>query len=285
MDFGYEIVPLWKRPAEDLLAGDLGVAPLAMLGQLPPDLSLEDGLAAVAQRVVERLMNEAPADRAKKLLTDALLLTGLRVRRDVATKIFRGVRVMQESDTYLMIVDEGKEKQVKKDILLFGEELLGLPSESIKARLETITDLSAWTGWSAALRKPAVGRRSWIPLERDQEALLGFLRRACRSRCQSRCQEPVPEPVPGTFISFVQCSFTQTGGPRRRTPTQKCLAGRATPARLHVPARRGNSVELFSGLKVYGVEGVRNHFSFSASQGTSSIPWGIVSSDTGAWNL
>ena len=34
----------------------------------------EDELAAVAQRVVDRLTHEAPPDRAKKLLTDALLL-------------------------------------------------------------------------------------------------------------------------------------------------------------------------------------------------------------------
>src|SRR5215468_10986727 len=48
MDFSYEIVRLWERPAEELLAADLGVAPLAMLGRLPDDLSLEDGLASVA---------------------------------------------------------------------------------------------------------------------------------------------------------------------------------------------------------------------------------------------
>src|SRR5262249_37912665 len=35
MDFGYEVVPLWERPAEELLAADLGVVPLAMLGCLP----------------------------------------------------------------------------------------------------------------------------------------------------------------------------------------------------------------------------------------------------------
>src|SRR5262249_5204703 len=35
MDFGYEIVRLWERPAEELLAADPGVAPLAMLGRLP----------------------------------------------------------------------------------------------------------------------------------------------------------------------------------------------------------------------------------------------------------
>jgi hypothetical protein len=141
MDFTYEVVRRWERPAEELLAGDLGVVPLAMLGRLPADLPLEDGLAAVAQRVVDRLTNEAPPERAKKLLTDALLLTGLRVRRDAARRIFRGVRVMQESDTYLMILDEGQEKHARKAILLVGEERLGPPEESIKTRLEGIKDL------------------------------------------------------------------------------------------------------------------------------------------------
>src|SRR5271166_1813271 len=94
MNFTYEVVRLWERPAEVLLAADLGVAPLAMLGRLPENVSLEDGLSVLARQVVERVTTEAPLERAKKLLTDALLLTGLRVRRDVARKIFRGVRVM-----------------------------------------------------------------------------------------------------------------------------------------------------------------------------------------------
>jgi hypothetical protein len=141
MDFGYEIVCLWERPAEELLGADLGVAPLALLGRLPEAVSLEDGLAAVAQRLVERLEKEAPPERVKKLLTDALLLTGLRVRRDVAIRIFRGVRAMQESDTYLMILDEGQEKRVRKDILILGEEKLGPPDEAVTAQLGSITDL------------------------------------------------------------------------------------------------------------------------------------------------
>src|SRR5205823_10905377 len=54
MDFSYEVVRLWECPAEELLAADLGVVPLAMLGRLPEDLSLEEGLTSVAQRLVER---------------------------------------------------------------------------------------------------------------------------------------------------------------------------------------------------------------------------------------
>jgi hypothetical protein len=111
----------------------LGVAPLAMLGRLPEGLSLEDGLTAVAHRVVGRLTNEAPPNRVKKLLTDAFLLTGLRVRRDVAARIFRGVRAMEESDTCLMILDQGQEKATRRAILLVGEERLGPAEESVKA--------------------------------------------------------------------------------------------------------------------------------------------------------
>jgi hypothetical protein len=141
MDFAYEVVRLWERPAQELLAANLGVAPLAMLGRLPEDLSLEDGLTAVAQGVVERLTKEAPHDRAKKLLTDALLLTGLRVRRDLAVRIFRGVRVVEESDTYLMILEQGQERATREDILVVGEERLGPPEESIKTELSQVTDL------------------------------------------------------------------------------------------------------------------------------------------------
>jgi hypothetical protein len=88
MNFTYEAVRLWERPAEELLAADLGVVPLAMLGRLPEGQPLEDGLASVAQRIVDRLEKQAAADRVKRLLTDAFLLTGLRVRRDVAAKSF-----------------------------------------------------------------------------------------------------------------------------------------------------------------------------------------------------
>jgi hypothetical protein len=90
---------------------------------------------------VARVIDEAPAERAKKLLTDALLLTGLRVRRDAAVRIFRGIRIMHESDTYLMILDEGAEKAHREDILLFGEARFGPPDEPTKAQLSLVTDL------------------------------------------------------------------------------------------------------------------------------------------------
>lgn len=49
--------------------------------------------------------------------------------------------MMEESDTYLMIVDQGKEKEAKRAILLFGEERLGPPDEFIKSELGKVSDL------------------------------------------------------------------------------------------------------------------------------------------------
>jgi hypothetical protein len=84
MQFSYKVVRLWERPAEELLRADLGVVPLAVLGRLPENLSLEDGLTVIAQRLVERITKEAPPELARKLVADAYLLTGLRLRRDAA---------------------------------------------------------------------------------------------------------------------------------------------------------------------------------------------------------
>jgi len=48
---------------------------------------------------------------------------------------------MHESDTYLAILDEGQEKHARDAILIVGEELVGPPDESVKARLSAVTDL------------------------------------------------------------------------------------------------------------------------------------------------
>jgi hypothetical protein len=112
-----------------------------MLGALPEGVPLTNALAQVAQRLIERLEREAPPERVRKLLTAAFLLTGLRVKRDVARQVFRGVRAMKDSDTYLAIIDEGREEQVKEDILHLGRKRFGSPDESTIARLNGIADL------------------------------------------------------------------------------------------------------------------------------------------------
>ena len=48
---------------------------------------------------------------------------------------------MQESDTYLMILDEGQEKATRAAILVVGEERFGSADEAVREQLANITDL------------------------------------------------------------------------------------------------------------------------------------------------
>jgi hypothetical protein len=48
---------------------------------------------------------------------------------------------MEESDTYLMILDQGEERGLRGIILLLGEDQFGPPNASVKAGLQNITDL------------------------------------------------------------------------------------------------------------------------------------------------
>jgi hypothetical protein len=164
MNFTYQVERLWERPAELFVSGALGTAPLAVLGALPEGVPLPDALTAVAQRLVERIDREAAPDRGRKLLTTAFVLAGLRVRRDVARQIFRGVRGMKESDTYMAIIDEGREEEARSVILRQGRMRFGAPDEAITTRLTAITDLDrlhrieermfAATSWQDLLDAP-----------------------------------------------------------------------------------------------------------------------------------
>jgi hypothetical protein len=141
MDFGFEIVRLWQRSAEAFLAGPLEAAPLAMLGALPEGTDLVQGLTGVAQRLLERLESEAAPGQKKLLLTAAFVLTGLRLKRNQALQVFAGVRAMRESDTFLAILDEGRETEARRLIRRLAKTTLGEPDEPTVTRLEGITDI------------------------------------------------------------------------------------------------------------------------------------------------
>jgi hypothetical protein len=161
MDFGYDVVKLWEQPAEGLLRGGPGTLPLAMLGRLPEGVAMEEALRGVAQRVVERLEAETSPEQTRRLVTAAFVLTGLRVTRAVSQKVFSGVRTMRDSDTYLAIMDEGREAEAKQLLLLQGQARFGALDEAGRFRLEGITDLERLrrmavrvltaSGWSEVL--------------------------------------------------------------------------------------------------------------------------------------
>lgn len=48
---------------------------------------------------------------------------------------------MEESDTYLMILEEGEARGIRKMIFMQGEDRLGPPADSMRTRLNEIADL------------------------------------------------------------------------------------------------------------------------------------------------
>ncbi len=149
MNFEYEIIELWQIPVDDLLRSPVGLLPLAPLGRLPEDVARQEALQAVLDRMAERITEETEHDQSVRLLTSAYLLIGLRVNRAEARELFQGVQAMKESETYMMILDEGKEigreegREATRELLrIFGEERFGPLDESDAAQLEAIKDLA-----------------------------------------------------------------------------------------------------------------------------------------------
>ena len=146
LDFRFELIRLWQRPAEELLAGGLGVLPLAALGKLPAGVRATAGLAGVVERLVERVMREAAPDEGAELLTAALVLTGLRVPKLKVAELYRGVQAMRESSGYQLILDEGREEghvqEARKLVLRQGRRKFGAPGPDVEATIEAIGDLN-----------------------------------------------------------------------------------------------------------------------------------------------
>lgn len=53
--------------------------------------------------------------------------------------------MLEESDTYLMILEQGEERATRRDILLVGEARLGAADEAVKNRLADIKDAERLT--------------------------------------------------------------------------------------------------------------------------------------------
>lgn len=73
-------------------------------------------------------------------------------------------RAIEESDTYLAILEEGQIKQIRKDIPRVARWLFGAPAELMLTRLQSITNFARLeriydrlldaTGWDDLLATP-----------------------------------------------------------------------------------------------------------------------------------
>ncbi|HET6882559.1 MAG TPA: hypothetical protein VFI31_20500 [Pirellulales bacterium] len=49
--------------------------------------------------------------------------------------------MLEESDTYLMILEQGEERGRRADILMVGKERLGAANDSVREQLKNVADL------------------------------------------------------------------------------------------------------------------------------------------------
>jgi hypothetical protein len=148
--FKYHVVRVWELHADDLLAGDVGLLPLALL--------TDDAEPRLGQ-VVDRMAARLEADRVReatrlRILTCGLLLGGMRYNADRLQQAFERVHGMHESSTYQMILREGRQGALvdakREDLLEVLRARFGTVSPELEQRIANTSDLPTLTRWIRA---------------------------------------------------------------------------------------------------------------------------------------
>jgi hypothetical protein len=117
-------------------------------------------LPGIIRRMEERVEREAAPAAAATFWTSTYLLMGLCYPRELAVQLLQGVRAMKESTTYQAILEEGGANELRKVLLLLGDQRFGPPDTSVRARIEETADLARLERWTARLLKAS----SWEEL-------------------------------------------------------------------------------------------------------------------------
>ena len=110
--FGYDVVRVWREPVGSILAGGLGVLPLAPVADLGT-MPLEAVVAELHQRI-----DPEPAPLRGLLWNSTAIVMGLRHPSFLIERLLRGVHEMEESSYYQAILAKGEAKGEAKGILM-----------------------------------------------------------------------------------------------------------------------------------------------------------------------
>ena len=141
LDFLYSIVRIWQIPVHRVLAGPLGVLPVAPLADLT-----EEALPDVIRRMDQRIRNEASPADAEEIWTSVFLLMGMKYPAELALSLLKGVMGMEESTTYQFILKEGEARGeargealgIRNTVLRIGTKRFGVPPPELLAEIESI---------------------------------------------------------------------------------------------------------------------------------------------------
>jgi len=169
--FEYDVLRLWQVPVDTLLAGGVGILPIAPLadhaaGELPE----------VVRAIDKRLNAEADREQADKLRAATTVLMGLRHSQDIIDQALKGLwpmwdHVLEDSSVIQEFVRRGEKRGVKigeeranarlRNVLLhLGQKQFGSPDAATRAIIDAIADPDRL----AALSERVLEVKSWQEL-------------------------------------------------------------------------------------------------------------------------
>lgn len=105
----YDILKVWEHTIEDGLNLPLSLLPFAPLfGKGTKDLP------RIIKRMKERIDKEATPEESEELWAHTLFLLGLKVSKETAKSLLKGIRGMEESSTYMEVHNDGMEIGLQK---------------------------------------------------------------------------------------------------------------------------------------------------------------------------
>ena len=140
--FRYVPIRVWELPAETLIDGPLGCAPLALLTN-----DAAGKLSEYIKRLDERMETEQIPESDRQVIhTATFILLGLRYDPAVVSQAFMGVNTMRESTTYQSILQEGRvEGRVEgrqEAVIELLEDRFGVLPVPIIAEIRSVSDIA-----------------------------------------------------------------------------------------------------------------------------------------------
>ena len=135
--FKYLVVRVWELSADELLAGDIGTLPLALLTD-----DAEPRLGEVVDLIDARLRAERVRDGTRTLvMTSGYFLLGLRYNEDKIQQSFMRARGMKESTTYQAVLREGRVESKQEDLIDVLRSRFGPLPIKLEQRINSTADL------------------------------------------------------------------------------------------------------------------------------------------------
>jgi len=132
--FRYSVIRVWELSSADLMAGPIGLVPLALLTN-----DAEPKLPELVRQMDERVSRElGDTEDAHLMKTACMLLLGMRYDVPIVRRLFAGVTNMRESAGYQIILDEGQLAALQRTVLRLGRKRFGPPTADVESQIKAI---------------------------------------------------------------------------------------------------------------------------------------------------